>query len=70
VLIALYRKRLSPNWATGQLAAILLAQFILGAMTALYQAPLSIAIAHQAGAFILACSVTLLAHRTTTPHSA
>jgi cytochrome c oxidase assembly protein subunit 15 len=67
VVIALYRRRLAPNWATGQLAGVLLAQFILGALTALYQAPLFLAIAHQAGAFALACSATLLAHRTRLP---
>jgi len=70
VVIALYRKRLAPAWATGQLALVLLAQFALGALTALYQAPLPLAIAHQAGAFELACSATLLAHRTGLPHAA
>jgi len=69
VVIALYRMRLAPNWATGQLSLIVLAQFVLGALTALYQAPLTLAVAHQAGAFVLACSVTLLAHRSTVPHT-
>jgi cytochrome c oxidase assembly protein subunit 15 len=70
VLTALYRKHLAPNWATCQLALVLIAQFALGALTALLQAPLALAIAHQAGAFVLACSVTLLAHRTSLPRSA
>jgi heme A synthase len=55
--------RLTPGWSKAQFAAVMLLQFALGAFTALYQATLSLAILHQAGAFVLACSVTLLAHR-------
>lgn len=69
VLIALYRNRLAPDWVTGQFALVLLSQFVLGALTTLNQTPLSLAIAHQAGAFVLTCSATLLAHRTTTARS-
>jgi cytochrome c oxidase assembly protein subunit 15 len=58
------RSQLSPNWAQYQFGMVLLLQFVLGAATALYRAPLPFAIAHQAVAFALVCSATLLAHRT------
>jgi cytochrome c oxidase assembly protein subunit 15 len=64
VLLVQRRSQLSPDWAQYQFALVLLLQFALGAATALYRAPLPLAIAHQAGAFALACSATLLAHRT------
>jgi cytochrome c oxidase assembly protein subunit 15 len=63
VLFAMRNTRLTPEWSKAQFAAVMLFQFVLGAFTALYQATLSLAILHQAGALLLACSVTLLAHR-------
>jgi heme A synthase len=45
------------------MAAVLCFQIALGVLTALYQAPIPLAIAHQLGAFVLACSTTLLLHR-------
>ena len=63
VLFAMRNTRLTPGWSKTQFAAVMLLQFVLGAFTALYQATLSLAILHQAGALVLACSVTLLAHR-------
>ena len=64
LLLVHRRSQLSPDWVQTQFALVLLLQFALGAAAALYRAPLPLAIAHQAGAFALACSVTLLAHRT------
>ncbi|MEE3332064.1 MAG: COX15/CtaA family protein [Myxococcota bacterium] len=63
-LFALRRIPLVPAWARGQLVAVLVVQFALGAFTAVYQTPLWLAITHQAGAFLAACSASLLAHRT------
>ncbi|MCH7867792.1 MAG: COX15/CtaA family protein [Myxococcales bacterium] len=69
LLFAQRRSQLSPNWVQYQFGLVLLLQFVLGAATALYRAPLPFAIAHQAGAFALACSATLLAHRTVATRS-
>lgn len=63
VLIVLRNTVLTPGWSKSQFAVVLLVQFALGVLTALYQVPLALAVAHQAGAFMLACSVTLLIHR-------
>ncbi|MCP5043609.1 MAG: heme A synthase [bacterium] len=62
---ALRRAPLTPSWVRGQFVCVLVAQFALGAVTVLYQVPLALAAIHQAGAFITACSASLLAHRTT-----
>jgi cytochrome c oxidase assembly protein subunit 15 len=64
VLFVQHRSKLSPNWAQYQFGIVLILQFALGAMTALYRAPLPFAISHQACAFALTCSATLLIHRT------
>ncbi|MDP6979897.1 MAG: COX15/CtaA family protein [Myxococcota bacterium] len=45
-----------------QLLAVLSIQFVLGALTALWQTPLTLAVIHQGGAFVTACSTLLLAH--------
>lgn len=51
------------SWMLDQFLVVLVLQFLLGAATALYQAPLGLSIAHQAGAFLMASSTLLLAHR-------
>lgn len=63
VLFALRRVALEPAWTKTQFVVVLAVQFALGAFTALYQVPLVLAVAHQSGAFVLACSLTLLLHR-------
>lgn len=63
-LLAVRRTAVTPGWSKSQFAGVMLLQFALGALTALYQVPIALAVAHQIGAFVLGCSVTLLAHRT------
>lgn len=62
--LALRHTPLRPSWVRHQFGLVVLAQFVLGAFTALYQVPLPLAVAHQAGAFVMLCSASLLAHRT------
>jgi cytochrome c oxidase assembly protein subunit 15 len=60
----IYRARIEivPAWAPLLLFAVISVQFVLGALTALYQVPVTLAVCHQAGGFILMSSATLLAH--------
>jgi cytochrome c oxidase assembly protein subunit 15 len=62
-LILLARTSIRPRWVVHQMTVIISIQFVLGALTALYQSPIPLAVSHQAGAFLLACSTTLLLHR-------
>lgn len=63
IFLAMRDSELAPGWVKTQFGLVLALQFGLGAFTALHQTPIALAIAHQAGAFVLACSTTLLAHR-------
>lgn len=63
VLMALRGSAGIADWVKQQFAVALTLQFCLGVITALYQSPLWAAIAHQAGAFVLACSVCVVVHR-------
>jgi cytochrome c oxidase assembly protein subunit 15 len=51
-----------PAWAPSALVLLALAQFVLGALTAVYQVPLLLGVGHQAGAFLMISSATLVAH--------
>ncbi len=62
---AWWRLRARSNevtWVCDQFLVVLFVQFVLGALAALYQAPLPLSLIHQSGAFATACSTLLLVH--------
>ncbi|HEY2732642.1 MAG TPA: COX15/CtaA family protein [Polyangiales bacterium] len=60
--IALRRQRIEVRAASYLLLAATLGQIALGAMTVLLRMPIPVAVAHQAGAYVLCASALLLLH--------